>query len=54
MNAINNSNITTMTDAEIEQVDGAWGLAVLVAVVAVVGGIIYIGGELHDATCKDH
>lgn len=46
------SNIVAISNSEIDQVDG--GIAWIPAVALVVGiaaGVVYLGGELHDATC---
>lgn len=38
---------------EIEEVNGAWIAAAGLAV-AIITGLVYLGGEYHDATCTDH
>jgi lactobin A/cerein 7B family class IIb bacteriocin len=50
-----NGEIISLTDTEIEEVDGGitgWGIAA--AVIATGAALVYIGGELHDALCNDH
>ena len=45
--------IVSLSDAEIEEVDGGLLMAVA-AVVGIAAGLVYIGGELHDALCNQH
>ena len=50
-----NGEIISLTDTEIEEVDGGigpWGVAA--GVIAAGAALIYIGGELHDALCTAH
>jgi hypothetical protein len=48
-----NGNIVSLSDAEVEEVDGGLLMGVA-AVVGIAAGLVYIGGELHDALCRDH
>ena len=45
--------IVALTDTEVEEVDGGV-LNAAAAVVGIAAGLIYLGGELHDAFCRDH
>lgn len=49
----NAHKIEELTSLEVDQI-GAGVLQAVAAAVAIVSGLIYIGGELHDALCKDH
>lgn len=45
-------SIVELTDDELGMVDG--GLKVFGLVVGIAAALVYLGGELHDATCDDH
>ena len=45
--------IVALNDAEIDEVDGGMLMAAA-AVVGIAAGLVYLGGELHDAFCDQH
>ena len=48
-----NAQIVSLNETEIDEVDGG-ALTTAAAIVGIAAGLIYIGGELHDAFCRDH
>lgn len=45
-------SIVELSDDELGMVDG--GLTGFALLVGIAAGLVYLGGELHDATCDDH